>query len=110
MSNQEVLIDIVEKLNRLELRQVLSSKKFLSLHELSIYLDVKMETVYALNKKRVFTRYKPTGSDGRMVYVMREEVDNWIENSDKHGGVIIRRLEDITTEVTKRAEKMGIAA
>jgi excisionase family DNA binding protein len=54
----------------------LSDKKWLSFAELALYLDVSIETVYALNKAREFTLYQRSG---KMKYVKREEVDGWLE-------------------------------
>lgn len=54
----------------------LSDKRWLSFQELALYLDIDIETVYALNKRKELTIY---GRNTKLKYYKREEVDAWIE-------------------------------
>lgn len=72
---ERIAQDVAEVKQRTR-REELSLKKWLNLNELSEYLTVSIETVYAFNKAREFNLYQRSG---KLKYVKREEVDAWLE-------------------------------
>lgn len=86
----------VDNLNIIQSKHGLSDKKWLSFDELALYLDVSIETVYALNKRKELTIY---GRNSKLKYYKREEVDAWIEL----GGALRLSKYELSKKIRKAA-------
>jgi excisionase family DNA binding protein len=70
--------EILEKLNIIEhllKEQALYNKPILTSEEVSIYLNINLNTIYKLTAKNSIPYYKP---NGKRIYFKKDEIIEWI--------------------------------
>ena len=71
----DLLIERLEKLERLIISQGINSKEVLNLQEACQYLELSQSHLYKLTSAGTIPHYKP---NGKKLYFKRSELDAWL--------------------------------
>jgi excisionase family DNA binding protein len=79
---EKKLNELLDRMTKVE-KCLLAQKEYLSLEEVAFYLNIKIEAVYEQTSAKTWPTFKP---GGKITYVKREDVENWIEASRRASG------------------------
>ena len=75
-------------------------KDFLTIDELSNYLNIKKSTLYVMVEKGAITYYRV----GKLIRFKKEDVDDWMEGNKKEGVPVGKKATQIFRTIHREAD------
>jgi excisionase family DNA binding protein len=72
------VIELLQEIKHLLMRQNVVNKKLLSFEEAVAYLDVSKSFLYKLTSQGKITHFKP---NNKLIYFRRDDLDNFLQNN-----------------------------
>lgn len=94
MSQEELIIDRLENIEKMLTEQALATKEVLNFNEAALFLDLSKSHLYKLTSQKRIPHFCP---EGKKIYFQRTDLQSWLlRNKQEEEETVEQRLNNLT--------------